>query len=187
MDTDTTGEVPAEVELGDDIQTDHEQIAQDQKKRAEKAEQEIKQLKDQLGTLDKLKSVFTPEENVEDKAPDLSQFVSKSEYQETLSLKDAGYSTAEVEYMRNHARINGKSASEVREDPFIKAAIKTMRDAVEVDQSTPPPSDRPVPQAASETARGGDPELDSEGRVVKKKMPSYAEWQSSKNRRGSNE
>lgn len=181
MDEETQEVVPAEVEQEE---VNSEQKFEDQKRRAEKAEQEAKILKDKLGVLDKLQTAFNPEEEVpeEPQGPDPSARV--DELEETLILKDKGYSTEEVIAMRNYAKGAGKKTTDVESDPFIKATIDKMREETEVAQTTPPPStSAPGPSIGSQS----DIQYNDDGTVKPSKHKSFAEWEAERASKGKSE
>ena len=183
------GQTPPATELGEveDLKkqvTEANTKFEDQRKRAEIAETGLKEKTDLVDTLQK---TITPEEKPGTEVPPKEGTPIADprvdEIQETLRLKDKGYSTEEVEQLRSYAKGQGKTASDMLEDPFAKSVISTMREKSKVDQSTPPPSGRTPPPEA--TPGGGmqvvgtvdDVKFDDKGQIIKSKQPTFAEYE----------
>lgn len=143
-----------------------------------------KELEAKLSVLEKLEKAFTNEEEVTEKpvGPDPNSRV--DELEETLLLKDKGYSTEEILAMRRYAKGDGKKTIEVENDPFIKGVIANMRNKQEVEQTTPSPSTpTPTPNVGgAESVR-----FDESGKVVKTAPTSFADWQAAQAKKGRTE
>ncbi len=103
----------------------------DQQRRAEKAEAELKELK-QLAITNKSEG--------DEQKPDPNKRL--DEFERDMQLRDQGYSTEEVRYLKTVLRGSGKSLEEVLGDPFVTAAIKAKREEAKVVANTVDPSFR---------------------------------------------
>lgn len=183
MDNKNQGVVPTEEELEQKpTADDSKQKFEDQKKRAEKAEAENKELKEKLGVIDKIQSAFNGEEEPDKKDPEGPNPNDRvDELEENLLLKDNGHSMEEIQAIRSYAKGQGKKASDVLNDQFVKSVIKTMRENQEVDQTTPPPTTQNT--AATIPADTGI-QFNEDGTVKKTKIPTFAEHQAAQRSRG---
>lgn len=129
-----TGEVPA-VTMEQNTSADEVARIQaafaDQQKRAEKAEAELKELK-QLS--------INRDSGGDEQKPDPNKRL--DEFERDMQLRDQGYSTEEVRYVKAMLRGSGRSLEEVLNDPFVTAAIKAKRDEAKAVSNTVDPSFR---------------------------------------------
>lgn len=93
--------------------------------RAKKAEEQLKKTK--AGSSD---------------ASDVDLDAFKSELRDEVSLQVSGYTEEEIAKIRAYAKGYGKRLGEVKDDPFIQAAIMGLRDKKKSEDATPAPSSR---------------------------------------------
>jgi hypothetical protein len=103
----------------------------DQQKRAEKAEAELKELK---------KLTINSKSEGDEQKPDANKRL--DEFERDMQLRDQGYSTEEVRYLKTVLRGSGKPLEEILGDPFVTAAIKAKREEARAIANTVEPSFR---------------------------------------------
>lgn len=166
-DNENEGTTPTAVESS--TVTENDQKFLDQQRRAEKAEAEVKALKEQL-----------PKPLPTEKS-DPFDIVA-----ENLSLL-RDLSNEEVEAIRKEAKDLGTTPAKYLTSNSGKTFLKSMRDERRIAQTTPPPSNRTAQPGEVLIRDAADVVIDKDGKIVRTPHVSFRDWEVSRKGRNSSE